>query len=192
MKKIALFFGSFNPIHIGHLALANYLVEFTEVDELWFVVSPQNPHKNKSSLLDANLRYDMVYETIKDDSRFKVSNVEFSLPKPSYTCDTLVHLEEKFPENNFYLIIGADNLTNFHKWKNYEFILTNFPLLVYPRNEAVNLNTFSLSGNITLLQAPKIEISSSFIRKSIHNKKLINHFLHATTWKLIKKHGYYN
>ena len=118
--KVGLYFGSFNPIHIGHMAIANYMVEFTGIDQLWFVVSPHNPHKTKENLLDDYQRLELVTRAIDGDSRFRASNIEFGLPKPSYTINTLTHLHEKFPNHKFSIIIGSDNLDSFHKWKNYE------------------------------------------------------------------------
>jgi len=123
MKNIGLFFGSFNPIHNGHMAIANYMIEYTDIKELWFVISPHNPLKEKASLLNQNDRYQMVVEAIDAEPRFRASTIEFNLPQPSYTINTLVHLQEKYPKNKFSLIIGEDNLATFHKWKNYERIL---------------------------------------------------------------------
>ena len=188
--KVGLYFGSFNPIHIGHMALANYIVEFAEVDEVWFVVSPQNPFKERKSLLDENFRYDIVYEAIKGDSRFKVSNIEFGLSKPSFTCDTLVALKEKHPQNEFSLIMGEDNLTGLHKWKNADYILKYFNILVYPRFGA-SLSDLHKHPKVKLIDAPKIEISSSFIRKSIQDKKDVSWFLPLNSWLLIDKEGFY-
>ena len=135
MKKrnIGLYFGSFNPIHIGHLIIAEYMIENSDLDEIWFVVSPSNPLKKKESLLDERQRLYMVNIAIEDDARFRSSDIEFKLPYPSYTCVTLAHLTERYPEKNFSLIMGEDNLENIEKWKNYEFILNNFHIYTYPR-----------------------------------------------------------
>ncbi len=133
MKKIGLFFGSFNPIHIGHLILANYILEHSDLEELWFVVSPQNPFKDKKSLLKDNNRLDMVQLALKNYPKMRASNVEFSLPKPSYTIDTLTYLHEKFPDVSFSLIMGEDNLKGLPKWKNSEVLIQNHQIIVYPR-----------------------------------------------------------
>jgi len=167
--KIGLYFGSFNPVHIGHMAIANYILEFSEIDKLWFVVSPQNPMKNKASLLAENHRYELLNLAITDVSKYKVCTVEFNMPKPSYTIDTLTYLTEKYPENKFYLIMGADNLASFKKWKNYDVILKNYKILVYPRPGFDDLKLLS-HKNIIKVNAPLIEISSSFIRKAIKQK----------------------
>ena len=127
--KIGLYFGSFNPIHIGHLAIANYMVEFTSMDQIWFIVSPQNPLKDKSNLLRDYHRLEMVHKAIDDDERFRASNIEFDMPKPSYTIDTLTYLHEKFPKYGFSLIMGSDNLQYLHKWKNYRELLSNYKIL---------------------------------------------------------------
>ena len=134
MKKIGLFFGSFNPIHIGHLILANYILENSDMDELWFVVSPQNPFKEKKSLLKDHNRLDMVQLAIKNYPKMKASNVEFSLPQPSYTIDTLTYLHEKYPDYSFALIMGEDNLDGLAKWKNSETLIKNHQIIVYPRS----------------------------------------------------------
>ena len=131
--RIGLFFGSFNPVHIGHLAIANYLVEFGNIDQLWFVVSPHNPHKKKENLLHDYDRLEMMQIAIRNEHRFRVCDVEFRLPKPSYTIDTLTHLSEKYPDHSFSIIMGSDNIVNFHRWKNYDQILKNYGILVYPR-----------------------------------------------------------
>ena len=132
-KQIGLFFGSFNPIHIGHLIIANHLVEHSAMDELWLVVTPQNPFKEKQSLLDNHLRLEMTNLAIDEYPKLRASNIEFQLPQPNYTVNTLAYLEEKYPHANFALIMGEDNLKSFHKWKNYEYILVNYPIYVYPR-----------------------------------------------------------
>lgn len=187
---IGLFFGSFNPIHIGHMALANYMAEFTDMDQVWFVISPHNPLKQKSSLLNQNQRLYMVNVAIEDDERFKSSTIEFDLPQPSYTINTLVHLKEKYPKHKFSLIIGQDNLENFHKWKNYEEILKNYKLFVYPRPGAAKTD-LEIHPNVVMTQAPFIEISSTFIRDTIKKKKDIRHFLPEKAWKYIDEMNLY-
>lgn len=187
---IGLFFGSFNPIHVGHMALANYMVEFTDMEQVWFVISPHNPLKEKASLLNQNQRLYMVNVAIEDDARFKSSTIEFDLPQPSYTINTLVHLKEKYPKHTFSLIIGQDNLENFHKWKNYEEILKKYKLYVYPRPGAKSTE-LEQHPNVVLTQAPVIEISSTFIREAIKNKKDIRHFLPEKAWQYIDEMNLY-
>ena len=133
MIKTGLYFGSFNPIHVGHMAIANYMVEYTDIDQLWFVVSPQNPLKKKKTLLDDYQRLELVNRAIGDDLRFRASKVEFGLPKPSYTIDTLAHLSEKYPTHQFFILMGSDNLESIHKWKNADVLLANYDIIVYPR-----------------------------------------------------------
>ena len=166
MKKIGLFFGSFNPIHIGHLILANYILENSDMDELWFVVSPQNPFKEKKSLLKDHNRLDMVQLAIKNYPKMKASNVEFSLPQPSYTIDTLTYLHEKYPDYSFALIMGEDNLDGLTKWKNSETLIKNHQIIVYPRSFEGEKkdNEYLQHENISLIQAPVIEISATQIR----------------------------
>jgi nicotinate-nucleotide adenylyltransferase len=188
--KIALFFGSFNPIHIGHLAIANYFVEYTDIDKLWFVVSPQNPFKEKKSLLAEHHRLALVKEAIEYDNRFKASDIEFALPKPSYTIDTLTYLKEKYPENEYILIMGADNIVNFKKWKNSELILKDYKIYVYPRPN-IDTSMFENNDSIKITDAPIIEISSSFIRNSIKEKKDIRYFLHPKVFKYIDEMNFY-
>jgi nicotinate-nucleotide adenylyltransferase len=188
--QIGLFFGSFNPIHIGHLALANYIVENSALQQIWFVVSPQNPFKDKKSLLNENLRYDLVYETIKNDERFGVSNIEFSMPKPSYTSNTLVAFAEKFPLHQFSIIMGEDNLQSLHKWKNADFIQNNYSIYVYPRLN-VKVENLIQNQNIIHVNAPIIEISSSMIREGIQKGKKYNHLIPLPAWEIIEKNGYY-
>jgi nicotinate-nucleotide adenylyltransferase len=189
--KIALFFGSFNPIHIGHLALANYVVEFTEYRQLWFVVSPHNPLKKKAGLLDDYLRLDLINEAIKDFDSFKASNIEFGMPQPSYTIHTLAALSEKYPQHEFALLIGEDNLNSFHKWKNYERILESYKILVYPRIDS-NINTnIATHPAIVKLKAPIIELSSTMIRDAIKSGKDVRYFLPEKIFQKIDKEGYY-
>jgi len=188
--KIGLFFGSFNPIHIGHMVIANYMLEYTDLDRIWFVVSPQNPLKNKGSLLDEKQRLQMVNLTIGDNNKYKASNIEFKLPKPSYTINTLAHLNEKYPQYQFVLIMGADNLKTFHKWKNYEEILNQYSLYVYPRkdNDGGKLETHP---KVKMIPAPLMEISSTAIRQAIKEKKDIRYFMSIEAWQYLKSMHFY-
>ncbi|KIA89869.1 nicotinate (nicotinamide) nucleotide adenylyltransferase [Kaistella jeonii] len=179
MKKIGLFFGSFNPIHIGHLILANYILENSDMEELWFVVSPQNPFKNKKSLLKDHNRLDMVQVAVKNYPKMRVSNVEFSLPKPSYTIDTLTYLHEKHPDYSFALIMGEDNLDGLSKWKNSETLIKNNQIIVYPRNFEGEKkdNDYLQHENISLINAPVVEISATEIRNMIKDGKNVRPML---------------
>ena len=164
--KTGLYFGSFNPIHIGHLAIANFMIEFSELEQLWFVVSPHNPLKEKKTLLKDYHRLEMVSLAVEEDDRFRASDIEFKLPTPSYTIDTLVYLEENNPGREFQLIMGADGLRTFHKWKHANLIVKKYHRLIYPR-PGVDMDTVSRLPNATIVDAPRMEISSSFIRKAI-------------------------
>ncbi len=188
--KIGLYFGSFNPIHIGHLAIANYFVEFTDLDQVWFIVSPHNPLKEKKSLLNDFIRLDLVKEAIADDLRFKASDIEFRMPQPSYTIDTLAYLKEKHQDVEFVIIMGSDGLASFHKWKNAEQIIQNYTRYIYPR-QPFNENDLSVHKNIHLVKAPQIEISSTFIRQAMAEKKDLRHFLPTAVFHAIDKFGYY-
>jgi len=188
--KVGLFFGSFNPIHIGHLAIANYMLEFTDLEELWLIVSPQNPFKKRKSLINEYDRLKMVELAIENDSRIIASDIEFRLPKPSYTIDTLTYLSERNSSNEFILLIGSDNLEFFHKWKNYEEILKQYQLFVYPRPDS-GLGQYASNEKIKLVNAPLIEISSSFIRESIKLGKNIHHFLPAKVYDYIRNNHLY-
>ena len=187
---IGLFFGSFNPVHIGHMALANYMLSFTEMDQVWLVVSPHNPLKNKNQLLDQQHRLNLVRTAIDDHPKMKASNIEFGLPQPSYTINTLVHLKEKYPEHNFSLIMGQDNLQSFHKWRNYEEILKNYHIYVYPRPGA-DSGQFVNHPHVHLTDAPIIDISSTFIRNAIKEKKDVRFFLPQKVWEEIDGMNYY-
>jgi len=187
---IGLYFGSFNPVHIGHLAIANYIVEHTDLTELWFIISPHNPLKLKKTLLPDYQRLELLHQSIRDYHKFKVSDIEFSLPQPSYTIDTLTYLEEKYPNKDFSLIMGEDNLASFHKWKNYKQIIENRKIFVYPRPNSEN-TIFHNHKNILLIDAPNIEISSSFIRNAIKQKKDIQFFLPERVWNYIKSANLY-
>jgi len=191
-KKVGLYFGTFNPIHSGHLIIANYMVEFSDLDEVWMVVTPHNPFKKKSSLLDNHHRLEMVYKACEDYPKLKPSDIEFNLPQPNYTVNTLVQLEEKYPDYNFALIMGEDNLKSFHKWKNYEVILERYSIFVYPRiSEGIVENQFSSHSKITRVPAPIIELSSTFIRKSIKKGKNIRPMLPEKVWKYLDEMNFY-
>ena len=193
MKKIGLYFGTFNPIHIGHLAIANHLVEFSNLDEVWLVVTPHNPFKKKASLLADNHRYQMVQIATEDYPKLKPSNIEFNLPQPNYTVNTLVYISEKYPEYQFNLIMGEDNLASFHKWKNFEVILENHEIYVYPRVYKGQKPTHQIENHskIHVIEAPIMEISSTFIRKSIANNKKIEPLLPCKVWKYIDEMNFY-
>ena len=191
-KQIGLFFGSFNPIHIGHLIIANHLVEHSAMNELWFVVTPQNPFKEKQSLLDNHLRLEMVNLAIESYPKLRASNIEFHLPQPNYTVNTLAYLEEKHPNTNFALIMGEDNLKSFHKWKNYEHILVNYPIYVYPRiSEGTVPEALTEHQHITRVPAPIIELSATFIREEIKAGHNIRPLLPEKVWQYIDKLGLY-
>ena len=193
MKRIGLFFGTFNPIHIGHLVIANHLVEFSDLEEVWFVITPKSPFKVKHSLLDNNHRYQMVFEAIKDYPKLKASKIEFNLPQPNYTINTLLHFQEEYgDEHHFCLIMGEDNLKSFHKWKNYEVILENHQIFVYPRisNRQVP-EEFTDHPKITVTNAPIMEISSTFIRKQHGMGKNIRPMLPEPVWKYMDEMNFY-
>lgn len=192
MKKVGLFFGTFNPIHVGHLTIANHMAEFSDLDEIWLVVTPHSPFKKKSSLLDNHHRYEMVYLATKDYPKLKPSDIEFKLPQPNYTVHTLAHLQEKHPDIDFALIMGEDNLKGFHKWKNYEVILENHDLYVYPRISGETIETqFKNHSKIHRVNAPIMEISSTFIRKSIAKGKNIRPMLSSAVWEYIDEMNFY-
>lgn len=189
--KIGLYFGSYNPIHIGHLVIANYLVEYTDIDQLWFVVSPQNPFKKKENLLADYHRLELVNRAIEHDDRFRASNIEFNLPKPSYTIDTLTYLHERYPNFSFSILMGSDNLENFHKWKNSEFLLENYGVIVYPR-PGFELSEVPNHKNITIAKdTPLMEISSSFIRNAIKEGKDIRYLMPQKAWEYLDEMNFY-
>lgn len=189
--RTGIFGGTFNPIHLGHLALANYLCEENWVDELWFLITPQNPFKQEQTLLDNHLRMKMVEAAITDYPRFKASDFEFTLPRPSYTVTTLQKLSETYPDREFVLIIGADNWAAFDKWKSPEEILRNHQILVYPR-PGYEINPHELPAQVKAVNTPLLEISSTFIRESIASGKDIRYFLHPEVYRFIKQHQLYN
>lgn len=195
-KNIALFFGSFNPIHIGHLVIANHIANNNIIDEVWFIVSPQNPFKEKKTLLQDYHRLYLVEEAIHDNEKLKASNIEFNLPQPSYTIDTLTYIKEKYPTVNFSIIMGEDNLKSFHKWKNYEIILRDYNIIVYPRvNVGNDLKTQSEilnHKNVTLLtDIPVMDISASFIRNNIKKGKSIRYLVTDKVLKYIDEMNFY-
>ena len=189
-KKIGLYFGTYNPIHIGHLIIANHMVNYTDLDEVWFVVSPLNPFKKKKTLLDNYARLELVYRAIKDYDRLRVSDIEFGLPRPSYTINTLVYITEKYPNKDFSLIMGGDNLKSFHKWKNYELILQNHELYVYPRLLSAK-SSLDNHEKIHLVDAPIMQISSSFIRNAIKDQRDVRAMIPENVWEYIDEMNYY-
>jgi nicotinate-nucleotide adenylyltransferase len=190
--KIGLYFGTFNPIHVGHLIIANHMAENANLDQVWLVVTPHNPLKRKSSLLEDYHRLQMVYLATEDFTKLKPSDIEFKLSQPNYTVNTLVQLEEKFPDHEFSLIMGEDNLKSLYKWKNYEVILENHAIFVYPRisSEAEKLDLKNHS-KVHLIDAPIVEISSTFIRKSIKERKNIQPLLPSKVWEYIDHNNFY-
>lgn len=191
-NEILLFFGSFNPIHNGHLAIASYFTEFCGIRELWFVVTPQNPFKAPGSLLADRDRQHLVNLAIGDYPKFRVSDIEFYLPKPNYTINSLTYLSEKFPTKKFSLLIGGDNLETFHKWKNYKKILENYKIYVYkrPNSGLPSIEKFE-NADIIIPDAPQMDISSSFIRTAIKENKDVRFLLPAKVYSYIKDVGWY-
>jgi nicotinate-nucleotide adenylyltransferase len=188
--KTGLFFGSFNPIHNGHLMITSYMVEYAGLEQVWFVVSPHNPLKEKSSLLADHHRLVMVNLAIEDDKRFKSSNIEFKLPKPSYTIDTLTYLSEKFPGKQFIPILGSDNLPTLHRWKNWEALLAQYKILIYPR-PGTSPSPYDKHPSLSWVDAPLITISSTFIRKGIREGRDMRYFLPEKVWKYIEEMNFY-
>ena len=190
--KIGLYFGSFNPIHVGHMIIANHMAEFSDLDQIWMVVTPHNPHKKKYTLLDDYKRLEMVFLATENFPKIKPSDIEFKLPQPNYTVHTLAHLQDKFPEYEFALIMGEDNLKSLHKWKNYEVILEHHNIYIYPRimEDAENA-ALKKHPNVHVIDAPIVEISSTFIRESIKNKKNIRPLLPEKVWEYIDHNNLY-
>lgn len=191
-NRIGLYFGTFNPIHIGHLAIANYLVENSELDEIWMVVTPHNPHKKKKTLLDDYQRLHLVHLATDDYDKIKASNIEFSLPQPSYTVNTLAHLSEKYPDKDFTLIMGEDNLKSLHKWKNYQVILDDYSIIVYPRISSGEIpDQFINHSKISKVDAPIMEISSTMIRNGIREGKDLRYFMHHQVQEYVEEMHFY-
>lgn len=204
MKRIGLFFGTFNPIHVGHLIIANYMADLPELEEVWLVVTPKNPHKQKDSLLKDHHRLQLARIATEDNDRLDVSRIEFDLPKPSYTIHTLKHLEEKHPEHRFVLIVGEDNLRTFHKWKNHEAILEGHELYVYPRaytrqekDEGVDPKDLEREEGVKakegvhLFDAPVMKISASFIRKAISEGRDVRYLLTPPVLEYVREMHFY-
>jgi len=190
--KIGLYFGTFNPIHIGHLAIANHMAEYSDLDKIWMVITPHNPFKKKSSLLDNHHRYQMVQRALEEYDKIQASTIEFELPQPNYTVNTLIHLQEKYPSYEFCLIMGEDNLKSFHKWKNYEVILENHELYVYPRISEGTIETqFDDHSKIHKVAAPIMEISSTAIRNGIKNKKNVKPLLPVEVYQYMDEMSFY-
>ena len=196
MSKIGLFFGSFNPVHIGHLAIAGYLKEFTDLDQVWFVVSPQNPLKKKETLLADRQRLYLAELAIGENDDLKPSDIEFSQPSPSYTINTMALLTEKYPQHKFVLVMGEDNLYTMHKWKNAVELVSRFPIYVYPRPGTVKktnelLDEIIANTTIKWVNAPLMDISGTFIRNGIKKGKNMSYFLHPAVWKYIVEMHFY-
>jgi nicotinate-nucleotide adenylyltransferase len=190
--KIGLYFGTFNPIHTGHLIIANHMAEHSDLDQIWMVVTPHNPHKKKSSLLDDYHRLHMVHLATEDFPKIQPSDIEFKLPQPNYTVITLAHLQEKFPQHEFSLIMGEDNLNSLHKWKNYEVILQNHEIYVYPRVNSGEIDEqFVNHAKIHRIGAPVIELSSTFIRESIKKGKNVVPMLPNKVWEYVEHNNFY-
>lgn len=192
-KQIGLYFGTFNPIHNGHLTIANHMVEYSELDEVWFVITPQSPFKKKASLLDNHHRFQLVQIAAEDYPKLKASTIEFNLPQPNYTVTTLAYITEKYPNAVFHLIMGADNLSSFHKWKNYETILNHHHIYVYPRiHDSLEFKTqFDTHPKVHRVAAPIMEISSTFIRKAIKENKNIRPLLPCKVWQYLDEMNFY-
>lgn len=188
--KTGLFFGSFNPVHIGHLVIANYMIEFTDIEELWFVISPHNPLKDKELLIEDKIRFEMLQSSVEGELRFKVSDVEFMLPKPSYTIDTLIQLQYNYPDREFIVIMGSDGLNTFHLWKDFRKLINDFTRYVYPRTQN-DINLFKSIENGIMLNAPIVEISSTFIRQAVSQGKNMRYFVPKNAWNIIITRGLY-
>jgi nicotinate-nucleotide adenylyltransferase len=190
--KVGLYFGTFNPIHVGHLIIANHMAEHSDLEQIWMVVTPHNPLKQKNTLLDDYQRLHLVRLAIEDYPKIKPSDIEFKLPQPNYTVNTLAHLMEKYPQHEFSLIMGEDNLKSLHKWKNYEYILQHHDIYIYPRvSEEAENPTLKNHPNVHWIDAPIVEISSTFIRENIKNKKNIRPLLPHNVWEYVDHNNFY-
>ena len=190
--KVGLYFGTFNPIHVGHLIIANHMAEHSDLEQIWMVVTPHNPLKQKNTLLDDYQRLHLVRLATEDYPKIKPSDIEFKLPQPNYTVNTLAHLMEKYPQHEFSLIMGEDNLKSLHKWKNYEYILQHHDIYIYPRvSEEAENPTLKNHPNVHWIDAPIVEISSTFIRENIKNKKNIRPLLPHNVWEYVDHNNFY-
>ncbi|WP_027125591.1 nicotinate (nicotinamide) nucleotide adenylyltransferase [Gelidibacter mesophilus] len=190
--KIGLYFGTFNPIHVGHLIIANHMAEHSALDQIWFVVTPQSPFKVKASMLDNHDRFEMVYRATADYPKLRPNDIEFGMSQPNYTINTLTYLKEKYPMHEFALIMGEDNLKSLHKWKNYELILANHHIYVYPRLSEGQVETqFEQHPKIHQVSAPIMELSSTFIRKSIKEGKNVRPMLPEHVWEYVDEMNFY-
>jgi len=199
--KVGLYFGTYNPIHVGHLIIANHMVDYTDLDQVWLVVSPQNPLKKKASLLEDYHRLTLVKVAVENNNKLQASNIEFELPKPSYTIDTLTYIQEKYSEHSFSIIMGEDNLRTLHKWKNYEVLLKNHTIYVYPRalTEQERLEQEPMNGlphlenhpNIIMCNAPVMKVSASFIRNAIKEKKDVRYLLSEAVYNYVTEMHFY-
>jgi len=187
--KVGLFFGSFNPIHVGHLIITNHILNESDLDRIWMVVSPHNPLKAEHSLLNEYHRLHLVQLATEDDNRIKASDIEFSLPRPSYTCDTLIHLQEKYPEHEFVVIMGGDSFQNIHRWKNFSFITKHFPIYVYNRTGHSIEETHG--ADLHVLDAPLLPISATQIRELVREGKSLHYLVPEKVSEEIERGGYY-
>lgn len=189
--KVGLYFGSFNPIHHGHLVIANFILQHAHLDQIWFVVSPQNPLKRSASLLNEYHRLHLVRLAVEGESRLKASDIEFKLPKPSYTVDTLTYLQEKYPNEEFSIIMGSDSFQNLTKWKNYGWLLLNYPIYVYRRPEHEKLPSYAGARQVEIVDAPLLPISSTEIRSKLKKGESVRYLLPDSVLEEIEKSGYY-
>ncbi len=189
--KIGLYFGSFNPIHNGHLIIANYVLQESDIDQVWFIVSPQNPLKSSKSLLNEYHRLYLVQCAIEGEKNLRAMDIEFKLPKPSYTADTLAYLKEKYPSYQFSIIMGSDSFSNLHRWKNYEFILRNYQIYVYKRMGEDIKKQANANAHTIIMEAPLLQISATHIRENIKQGKSIRYLVPEAVREEIEKNGYY-
>ena len=189
-KHIGLYFGTFNPIHVGHLIIANAMLEHTDMDEVWFVVSPHNPFKDRQSLLADHHRLQLVRAAIDDNYRLRACDVEFSLPKPSYTAVTLARLSELYPDKRFSLIMGSDNLENLSRWRNYEYIVAHHNIYVYPR-PGHPIGNWAECATVHCVDLPTMSISSSYVRQQIAERKSVQYLLTEPVWKYVTEMHFY-
>lgn len=200
--KVGLYFGTFNPIHVGHLIIANHIADFTTLDKIWLVVSPENPLKRNHNLLSDYHRLALTRIAVEGNRKLAVSNIEFDLPKPSYTIDTLIYLEEKYPEHDFSLIMGEDNLRSLNRWKNFEQIISNYPIYIYPRllteeekkskkADTSEIELIKKKADIHFCDAPVMKLSASYIRKAIEKNKDVSYLLTAPVYKYVMEMHFY-